>query len=145
MIRRTGEARWQGDLRGGQGQMTASSAVLEDVPYSYGTRFEDRPGTNPEELIATAHAACFAMALSDTLSAAGHEPEQVHVTATCIMEPKKTGGYVITRMELKIIGKVARLSQSEFEEWVEKADESCPVSNLLRPGLEIHHEAKLAS
>lgn len=144
-IRRTSEARWEGDLRGGQGVMDTSSGALRDVSYSFGTRFGDKPGTNPEELIAAAHAACFAMALADTLSAGGHEPERVHVSATCIMEPKESGGFAITRMELKIVGKVARLSQSEFEEWVAKADKDCPVSNLLRPGVEIRHEAKVAS
>lgn len=145
IIRRTSEAEWEGDLRGGQGEMATSSGVLRDVPYSFGTRFGDKPGTNPEELIAAAHSACFAMALADALSEGGHEPERVHVTATCIMESQESGGFAITRMELKIVGKVARLSQAEFEEWVQKADAACPVSNLLRPGLEIRHEAKIAS
>ncbi len=144
-IRRTSDAQWQGDLRSGQGQMATSSGVLRDVPYSFGTRFGNTPGTNPEELVAAAHASCFAMALAATLANGGHEPERIHVTATCVMESKPTGGFAIVREELKVVGKVPGLSQSEFEEWVKKADLGCPVSNLLRPGVEIRHEAKLAS
>jgi lipoyl-dependent peroxiredoxin len=142
-LKRSSQARWQGDLRGGQGWLKTTSGVLTETPYSFGTRFEQQPGTNPEELIAAAHAGCYAMALSDTMSEAGHEPESVQITATCFLESQPEGGFRITRMDLEVVGRASGLDQAAFEDLAAQADEGCPVSNLLRPGLEIAIEARL--
>jgi lipoyl-dependent peroxiredoxin len=142
-LRRTSQAQWKGDLRGGQGWLKTTSGVLTETPYSFATRFEQQPGTNPEELIAAAHAGCFAMELSNVMSEEGHEPESVQVTATCILESQPEGGFRITRMNLEVVARATDMDQAEFEALVMRANESCPVSNLLRPGLEIDIEARL--
>jgi lipoyl-dependent peroxiredoxin len=142
-IKRTSQARWQGNLRGGQGWLKTTSGVLTETPYSFGTRFEQQPGTNPEELIAAAHAGCFAMALSNTMSEEGHKPESVEITATCSLQPQPEGGFRVTRMDLEVVGHASGIDQAMFEDLVARADKGCPVSNLLRPGLEIVIEARL--
>jgi lipoyl-dependent peroxiredoxin len=142
-IKRTSQAHWQGDLRDGQGWLKTTSGVLTETPYSFGTRFEQQPGTNPEELIAAAHAGCYAMELSATMSKAGHEPESVQITATCTLESQPEGGFRIIRMDLEVVGRAPGIDQATFEALAERADEGCPVSNLLRPGLEIAIEARL--
>ncbi len=142
-IKRSSHARWQGDLRSGQGWLKTTSGVLTETPYSFANRFEEKPGTNPEELIAAAHAGCFAMALSNTMSQQGHKPESLQVTATCILESQPEGGFRITRMNLEVVGRAPGIDQATFEALVAQTDEGCPVSNLLRPGLEIAIEARL--
>ncbi|MDM7914261.1 MAG: OsmC family protein [Candidatus Eisenbacteria bacterium] len=142
-IRRTAQAVWTGDLKGGKGEMTATSGAFQHTPYSFATRFESAPGTNPEELIAAAHAACFSMAFSATLGRKGHTPERIETKATCIMTPQPTGGFKITRMELQTRGKVPGLSANEFVEIAKEAEQGCPVSVLLRPGAEIHLDAQM--
>jgi osmotically inducible protein OsmC len=140
---RTAESVWEGDLRNGVGKLSTSSGVLTDVAYRFATRFENEPGTNPEELIAAAHAGCFNMALASTLKKKGHEPNRLHTTAVCTIESKESGGFEITRMHLAIRGSVDALSESEFKEIVEEADRGCPVSNLLRSSLQIEREVSL--
>jgi len=136
-IKREAHAVWKGDLRTGEGNITSASKVLHDQPYSFGTRFEQKPGTNPEELIAAANAACYSMALANTLSIKGHPPERIETHATCIMAHQESGGFKITEMHLQVDGWVAGLSQSQFQEIAVEADRGCPVSTLLRSGLEI--------
>lgn len=140
---RTAESVWRGDLRTGSGKITTSSKVLQDVDYAYENRFENEPGTNPEELIAAAHAACYNMALANTLKKKGYEPEQLQTIAECSLVSKEGGGFEITQMRLKVHGFVSQLLQAEFQEIAKEADKGCPVSNLLRPGLEIKHEISL--
>ncbi len=142
-ITRTSQAEWSGDLRSGKGQIVTESGVLQDSPYSFATRFEDKPGTNPEELIAAAHAACFGMAFSGVLSKAGYKPESISTRAVCVLEPKAGGGHQIARMQLNVFGKVPNMDQATFEKLAKEADQNCPVSNLLRPGLKIELEADL--
>lgn len=142
-IRRTAEAVWKGDLRGGEGRIASESGALEDVAYSFSTRFEDEPGTNPEELIAAAHAGCFSMAFANTLAEKGYTPESVETQATCVLSSQEGGGFAITRMHLKVRGRVPGIDQALFEQIAEEADAGCPVSNLLREGLEIELEAAL--
>jgi len=143
-IRRTGEAEWQGNLKEGSGTLGTGSGVLKDQPYGFRTRFESAPGTNPEELIAAAHAACYSMAFSHTLAAKGYGPESVRTRATCVLSPQEGGGFRITAMRLEVRGRVPGLGQDEFAEIAREADEACPVSNALRGGMKIELDAKLA-
>lgn len=137
-IERTAEAVWTGDLPKGKGTMNATSGVLNDTPYTFATRFENAKGTNPEELIAAAHAACYSMAFANTLSKKGHTPERVTTHATCTFVPPK-----ITKMRLVTRGVVPGLDDATFKEIAEEAEKNCPVSNLLRNGLEIELDAAL--
>ena len=142
-ITRNAKAVWQGDLRQGSGTISTGSTVLVEQPYSFATRFENRPGTNPEELIAAAHAACYSMAFASTLASNGYKPERIHTHATCIMTPHKGGGFRITKMRLQVRGEVPGITAETFAQVAEEADKGCPVSNLLRPGLEIERETEL--
>lgn len=142
-IERNASAVWRGDLRGGSGRFTMSSGTLKDTPYTFATRFESAPGTNPEELIAAAHASCYSMALAATLSGRGHAPEEVETQATCILEPQSGGGFKIARMRLSSRAKVAGLTDAQFGEIAKAAEASCPVSNALRGGVAIELSAAL--
>lgn len=133
-IQRTADAVWEGDLRSGNGKISAPSGVLKDAAYSFVTRFEDSPGTNPEELIAAAHAACFTMAFSGVLKRKGYDPERLSTKATLTME-KQEAGFTITKMRLDVDGQVANLDQGTFQQLAEEAEKGCPVSRLLSPGL----------
>ncbi len=142
-IRRTAEAFWQGDLRNGKGNLSTASGVLHDTAYSFSTRFEDTPGTNPEELIAAAHAGCFSMAFSGVLGRNNFTPDSLHTTATLIME-RVDSGWSITRMRLEVEGRVPNIDGATFSRLASEAEQGCPISRLLRPGLkEIETVAKL--
>ena len=135
-IVRSAEAVWRGDLKGGQGTTTTETGVLKDVPYSFKTRFEnDRKGTNPEELIAAAHASCFSMAFANMLAGTGHPPAEIHTKAVLTLA-KTDGGFKITKIRLETTGKVDGLDDAAFQATAEKAKVGCPVSQLLKPGLE---------
>jgi osmotically inducible protein OsmC len=136
-IKRSAQARWQGNLKEGAGRISSESGAIEARPYSFSTRFEDEPGTNPEELLAAAHAACFSMAFSLALTEEGHTPEYVETHATCVMTSQPEGGFEITEMHLYVEGSAPGLDAETFREIAEEADKGCPVSNLLRPGLKI--------
>lgn len=142
-IERTGTAVWSGDLRGGKGTVSTGSAVLRDEEYTFATRFKDAPGTNPDELIAAAHAGCYSMAFANVLSQKGYEVEGIETTST-IHLTQQDGGFAITKSALEVRGRVSGIDQETFERLAEEADGACPVSNLLRPGLEIELEAILA-
>lgn len=141
-IERVAEARWNGELRGGNGQISSTSGVLDGVPYTYRTRFEQEPGTNPEELIAAAHAACYGMAFAGELGRKGYQPQQIHTKATCFLTPQQPSGFKITKMHLETRAQVAGLDDATFQQIAREADAACPVSNLLRNGLEIELDAK---
>jgi len=140
---RRAESIWEGDLRTGKGKLTTDSKVLHETAYGFNNRFENEPGTNPEELLAAAHAGCFNMALSNTLVSKGYKPERLSTTATCTVASKEGGGFAITTMALEVEGKVPDLSEDAFAEIVGEADRGCPVSVLLRPGLTIEVKSKL--
>ncbi len=129
MATRNGSAEWQGDLRGGKGTVTVDSGLFEGQ-YSYSTRFEEGAGTNPEELIGAAHAACFSMALSNILSEAGHTPESVKTTARVHLRIVD-GGPAISQIELVTEGRVPGIDDAEFAEYAGQAKEGCPVSQAL--------------
>ena len=143
-IKRRGQATWWGALREGKGQVSTESGALDKLAYSFHTRFENEPGTNPEELIAGAHAACYSMAFSATLEAKGYTPKRVETHATCVMSPQEGGGFAITEMHLKVRGEVPGLDNETFVQIAHEADKGCPVSNLLRHGLTIKMDAALA-
>jgi osmotically inducible protein OsmC len=142
-ITRRGSAVWKGDLRNGQGRMSTETGALQDVAYSFATRFENKPGSNPEELLAAAHAACYSMALANTLAKHGYDPQSIETHAACTLVPKEGGGFRIARMRLQTRAKVPDIDKATFAKIAHEADEGCPVSNLLRPGLEIELDVTL--
>ena len=127
---------WTGDLKSGNGLISTESKALFEAPYTAGARFEEKVGLNPEELIAAAHAACFSMAVANTLKQEGFEPVQTDTTATCTLA-SKNGGKEITKMRLHVRGEVPGIDEDTFNKLVMDADQNSPVSNLLRDGLEI--------
>jgi osmotically inducible protein OsmC len=142
-IKRKAKAAWHGSLPRGQGQIATESGVLEEVRYTFDTRFEDAPGTNPEELIAAAHAACYSMAFAATLSEKGYRPERIETEATCTLVPLEGGGWKIAEMRLQVRGQVPDIDEATFRQVADAADRGCPVSNLLRSGLTIKLEVSL--
>jgi osmotically inducible protein OsmC len=138
------KAAWLGDLRKGKGRVGTESGALKNKSYSFGTRFEAESGTNPEELIAAAHAACYSMAFAATLSDKGYEPERIETEATCILTSQEGGGWAITEMQLEVRGQVSGIDAATFKQIAEEADKGCPVSNLLRSGLTIEFDVALA-
>jgi osmotically inducible protein OsmC len=131
-IERVAEARWSGDLRGGNGQISSTSGVLSGVPYNYRTRFEQEPGTNPDELLAAAHAACYSMAFAGELARKGYQPQEIQTKATCILTPKQPSGYQISKMRLETRGRVEGIDDATFQQIAREAEAACPVSNALR-------------
>ena len=142
-IKRKAGAIWKGDLRSGEGVVSTESQTLFERPYTYKTRFDqDTTGTNPEELIAAAHAACFSMALASTLKKNGFDPKQTDTTATLTMKPQN-GGYAITNILLHVRSEVPKIDNDTYQNLISEADKHCPVSNLLREGLSINIDATL--
>ncbi|QOL51172.1 OsmC family protein [Massilia litorea] len=129
-IKRNGSAVWSGGLKDGKGAVSTGSGVLKDAQYGFNTRFEDGPGTNPEELIGAAHAGCFTMALSGQLGQAGMTAQELRTTATVSME-KVEGGFSITAVHLDLVAKIPGASQEAFDKAAQTAKENCPVSKLL--------------
>jgi osmotically inducible protein OsmC len=121
---------WNGDLKSGNGTISTASGVLTNTQYSFATRFEDGAGTNPEELIAAAHAGCFSMALSAQLGEAGIVAQSIHTTATVTLE-KSGGGFAITAVHLDLTARVPGVDQQAFEKAAENAKAGCPVSKVL--------------
>jgi lipoyl-dependent peroxiredoxin len=140
MPARTANAVWQGDLRGGRGQMKFGGGAWEGQ-YSFSSRFEEGPGTNPEELIAAAHAGCFSMAFANELAKAGFTPTRVETTAKVHLDKGETG-FKITRIHLDTAGQVPGISDDQFQKIAEGAKKGCPVSQLVT-GAEITLKARL--
>ena len=140
MPKRTANARWDGSLQEGQGTMRMASGAYEG-PYSFQSRFEEGDGTNPEELIAAAHAGCFSMALSGDLGRAGHEAESVETTATVHLE-MGDGPPTLARIVLDTRARVPGIEDAEFQEIAEGAKQNCPVSRALGavPAIELNAE-----
>jgi len=140
-MNRSASAVWQGGLKDGSGRLTTQSGVFKDEPYSFQTRFGDTPGTNPEELIAAAHAGCFSMALSLVLANAGLTPERIDTSAKVTLE-QQGGGFTITAVHLDVTAKVPGADNAQFREAAKGAKENCPVSKVLNA--KITMDAKLA-
>jgi osmotically inducible protein OsmC len=130
MMRRKATAVWHGGLKTGKGTISSESGVLENTPYSFGTRFEQQRGTNPEELVAAAHAGCFAMALSAQLEGAGMTAETLEVTATVKLE-KQEAGWAVTESHLELTAHIPGADPDKFEVAAETAKANCPISKLL--------------
>lgn len=143
MATRNATAEWQGDLQSGGGTFSVGSGLVEGK-YSFKTRFEDEPGTNPEELIGAAHAACYSMALSNMLASDGHVPESVHTTAKVHLR-NVDGAPTIAQIDLVTEGRVPGIDQAQFTEYAEKAKAGCPVSRALGGVKEMTLDATLAS
>jgi osmotically inducible protein OsmC len=139
-MRRKASAVWKGGLKDGQGTISTDSKVLSETQYSFSTRFEDGIGTNPEELIAAAHAGCFSMALSGQLGKAGLTAESIHTTATVRLE-KVAEAFAITSVHLEVTARVSGADQQAFETAANNAKAGCPVSKVLNA--EITMEARL--
>jgi lipoyl-dependent peroxiredoxin len=143
MATRDGTAEWRGDLRNGSGTVSVASGLF-DGKYSFATRFEEEPGTNPEELIAAAHAACFSMALSNILAEAGHTAESVQTTAKVHLR-FIDGAPTIAQIDLITEGRVPGIDQGQFDDFAAQAKAGCPVSRALAGVGEINLNATLAS
>lgn len=129
-MKRNASAQWQGDLKQGHGHISSDSGVLAETEYSFGTRFEQDKGTNPEELIAAAHAGCFSMALSMMLGEAGLTPERIDTKASVSLDQVE-GGFAITAIHLDVAAEVPGADQQAFDQAANQAKEGCPVSKVL--------------
>jgi osmotically inducible protein OsmC len=143
MATRNGSAEWRGDLRSGAGELTVGDGVFKGN-YSFASRFEEGEGTNPEELIAAAHAACFSMALSNVLAEHGHPAESVRTVAKVHLRQKDEGP-TIQQIDLETHGRVPGIDQDHFAMHAEEAKEGCPVSRALAGVEEINLDARLES
>jgi len=141
-MKRSASAIWEGNLKAGKGRISTASGVLKDNQYSFGTRFEDGAGTNPEELIAAAHAGCFSMALSAQLGEAGLTADSIRTTATVTLE-KTDAGFTVTASHLDLVAKIPGATQEAFDKAAGNAKSGCPISRLLKA--EISMDAKLES
>jgi lipoyl-dependent peroxiredoxin len=141
-MKRTATAAWTGGLKDGKGSLTTQSGVLQDTPYSFAKRFENETGTNPEELIAAAHAGCFTMALSAQLGEAGMTATSLKTTAAVTLE-KQGEGFTITAVHLDLAAKIPGANRQAFDTAVDKAKTGCPVSKLLNAQITL--DAKLES
>ena len=140
-MKRTATAIWNGGLKDGKGSISTESGVLSNTQYSFTTRFEDGKGTNPEELIAAAHAGCFSMALSAQLGNEGKVPESIETEAAVTLL-KTDAGFSITAVHLKVRAKIPNMTPPEFQKFAEAAKSGCPVSRVLKA--EITMETRLA-
>jgi len=130
-MERKASAVWRGGLKDGKGEFSVPSGVFSHLPYSFKTRFEDAPGTNPEELIAAAHTSCFSMALSAQLGAANLTPESINTTANLRME-KQDSGWAITAVHLDVSAKIPNADDAAFQKVAQDAKAGCPVSKVLK-------------
>jgi osmotically inducible protein OsmC len=130
-MQRKASAVWKGGLKDGKGTVSSASGILNNTPYNFTSRFENAPGTNPEELIAAAHAACFSMALSAQLSGANLPPDSISTSATLTLE-KLDAGWTITAVHLDVAAKVPNVDDAAFQKFAGDAKAGCPVSKVLK-------------
>ena len=140
-IKRSADAAWQGAGKDGQGRIATESGTISDAPYSFAKRFGEEKGTNPEELIAAAHASCFTMALAFQLQRAGHTAEELRTSARLSLE-QESGGWRIAAIALSLTGRVPGIAPDEFQRLADEAKANCPVSKVLNA--EISLQADLA-
>jgi osmotically inducible protein OsmC len=141
-MKRKASAVWRGDLKSGRGTISTESTVLKDAQYSFGTRFENGVGTNPEELIGAAHAGCYSMALSAELQKAGFTADTISTTATVTLENHPHTSWTVTKIHLEMTAKVPNITPEKFAEIASGAKVGCPISRLLKAA-EITLDAKL--
>lgn len=138
-IHKKGHAHWEGDIKQGKGTVSTESGALQQQPYGFNTRFEGKPGTNPEELIGAAHAACFSMALSLMLGEEGHKPESIDTTADVSLD-KVDGGFAITKIALHSKVKLVGIDDATFDSIIQKAKAGCPVSKVLKADITLDYQ-----
>ena len=138
-MKRTGSAVWQGGLKDGKGVVSTASGVLSQTQYSFTTRFEEGIGTNPEELVAAAHASCFAMALSAQLGEAGLTAESIDAKATVTLE-KVEGGFAVTKSHLDVKARIPGADRAKFDQAANNAKAGCPISKLLKAEITMNAE-----
>ncbi|KJH79685.1 OsmC family protein [Pseudomonas sp. KSR10] len=136
-MKKTASAVWQGDLKSGKGTISTQSGALKDNPYGFNTRFEEAPGTNPEELIGAAHAGCFSMALSMMLGQAGLTAERIETSAEVTLD-KVGEGFSITAIALTLKAKVPGADENQFQQIANQAKEGCPVSKVLNAQISLN-------
>lgn len=138
-IHKHGSSHWSGDIKRGKGTVSTESGVLNQQPYGFNTRFEGEKGTNPEELIGAAHAACFSMALSLMLGEAGYTADSIDTTADVSLD-KTDGGFAITKVALKSKVTVPGIAPQQFDGIIQKAKAGCPVSQLLKADITLDYK-----
>ncbi|MFE8149813.1 OsmC family protein [Brenneria goodwinii] len=138
-IHKKGQAHWEGDIKQGKGTISTESGALKQQPYGFNTRFEGKPGTNPEELIGAAHAGCFSMALSLMLGEEGYTPESIDTTADVSLD-KVDGGFAITKIALNSTVKLPGIDEATFDKIIQKAKAGCPVSQLLKAEITLQYK-----
>jgi osmotically inducible protein OsmC len=136
-MKRSASAVWRGDLKSGRGTISTESTVLKDTQYSFGTRFENGPGTNPEELIGAAHAGCFSMALSAELQKAGFTAESISTTASVTLENHPQTSWTVTKIHLTTNAKIPGISSDQFAQIANGAKVGCPISRLLKADISL--------
>lgn len=141
MTKRTASARYEGLGKAGQGSVSTQSGVLSDQKYGFGTRFEDEPGTNPEELVAAAHASCFTMALAFALAGEGYSDGTLDTTAAVTLD-KDGAGFKVTRSDLTLTASVPGITPDDFARIAEDAKINCPISKLLIAEVTLSHELR---
>jgi lipoyl-dependent peroxiredoxin len=139
LIKRNASVVWNGGIKDGKGAITTGSGALKAYPYGFGARFEDKPGTNPEELLAAAHASCFTMALSLFLTEASLVPQELSTSAEVVLE-QKDGGFTITQVHLLVKGRVPGADAAKFQAVAQKAKENCPLSKVLKADISMTAE-----
>lgn len=135
-MKKTASAHWQGSLKEGKGTISTESGALKDNPYGFNTRFENAPGTNPEELIGAAHAGCFSMALSLMLGEEGFTPDSIDTKATVTLD-KDDDGFAVTAVHLEMTARIPNIDQAKFDEITNKAKTGCPISKLLNADISL--------
>lgn len=138
-IHKKGQAHWEGNIKEGKGTISTESGALDKQPYGFNTRFEGKPGTNPEELIGAAHAACFSMALSLMLTEAGHVAKSIDTKANVSLD-KVDGGFAISKVALQSKVKLPGIDKAKFDEIIQKAKAGCPVSKLLKAEITLDYQ-----
>lgn len=138
-IHKKGQAHWEGDIKQGKGTISTESGALKEQPYGFNTRFEGKPGTNPEELIGAAHSACFSMALSLMLGNAGFTPESIDTVADVSLD-KSGDGFKITKIALQSQVKLPGIDSSKFDEIINQAKAGCPVSQVLNTEITLEYK-----
>lgn len=138
-IHKKGQAHWEGDIKRGKGTVSTESGALKEQPYGFNTRFEGAAGTNPEELIGAAHAACFSMALSLMLGEEGYTAESIDTVAEVSLD-KTDGGFAITKIALTSTVKVPNADSAKFDQIIQKAKAGCPVSQLMKAEITLDYK-----
>ncbi len=140
-MQRKASAIWKGDLKKGRGEISTASGVLQNTQYSFSTRFENGTGTNPEELIAAAHAGCFSMALSAQLGEAGLTPDEISTEATVTLD-KVEGGFAVTKSHLEVSASIPNAEDATFQKLAGAAKSGCPISKLLKAEITMNARLK---